>query len=89
MQGGGVARRRWRLLGWRVAVFPRTGSDALWVTRCSQIASFEKFLVEKIKVANKAGNLGDSIKVSRDKTKLTVTADIPMSKRYLKYLTKK
>mmetsp|Transcript_45046 Transcript_45046/g.134448 ORF Transcript_45046/g.134448 Transcript_45046/m.134448 type:complete len:129 (-) Transcript_45046:99-485(-) len=54
-----------------------------------EIASFEKFLAEKIKVSNKAGNLGDSIKVSREKSKVTVTADIPMSKRYLKYLTKK
>lgn len=33
--------------------------------------------------------LGDSVKVSRDKTKITVTSDIAMSKRYLKYLTKK
>ena len=35
------------------------------------------------------GALGDNIKVVRDKTKLMVTADIAMSKRYLKYLTKK
>jgi large subunit ribosomal protein L22e len=33
--------------------------------------------------------LGDSVKVSRDKTRVTVTSEIPMSKRYLKYLTKK
>ncbi|KAG1672231.1 hypothetical protein FOA52_002932 [Chlamydomonas sp. UWO 241] len=54
-----------------------------------EIASFEKFLVDKIKVGNKAGALGDAIKVSRDKTKVTISSDIPMSKRYLKYLTKK
>lgn len=33
--------------------------------------------------------LGENVKVTRDKTKLTVTSEIPMSKRYLKYLTKK
>jgi hypothetical protein len=33
--------------------------------------------------------LGDNVKVGRDKTKITVTSEIPMSKRYLKYLTKK
>merc|ERR1711976_244317 len=53
------------------------------------IASFEKFLQEKIKVDGKAGVLGDSVVVSKDKTKVTVTSEITMSKRYLKYLTKK
>jgi large subunit ribosomal protein L22e len=33
--------------------------------------------------------LGDNVKVTRDKTKITVTSEIAMSKRYLKYLTKK
>ena len=32
---------------------------------------------------------GDIVSVSSDKTKVTVTSDAPMSKRYLKYLTKK
>lgn len=27
--------------------------------------------------------------MTRDKTKITVTSEVPMSKRYLKYLTKK
>jgi large subunit ribosomal protein L22e len=54
-----------------------------------EIAAFEKFLMDKIKVEGKAGVLGDSVKVSRDKTRVTVTSEIPMSKRYLKYLTKK
>ncbi|WVZ67043.1 hypothetical protein U9M48_016182 [Paspalum notatum var. saurae] len=55
-----------------------------------EIASLEKFLQERIKVAGgKAGSLGDSVTVSRDKTKVTVTSDGPFSKRYLKYLTKK
>jgi large subunit ribosomal protein L22e len=47
------------------------------------IASLEKFLQERIKVAGgKAGNLGDSITVSREKTKVAVTSEGPFSKRY-------
>ncbi|XP_031104174.1 60S ribosomal protein L22-2-like isoform X1 [Ipomoea triloba] len=53
------------------------------------IASLEKFLQERIKVGGKAGALGDSVTVTRDKTKITVTSDSNFSKRYLKYLTKK
>merc|ERR1712137_719929 len=52
-------------------------------------ASFEKFLQDKIKVGNKTGNLGELISVSRDKAKVHVSSDIPFSKRYLKYLSKK
>ncbi|WVZ56896.1 hypothetical protein U9M48_007364 [Paspalum notatum var. saurae] len=55
-----------------------------------EIATLEKFLQERIKVAGgKAGNLGEGVTVTRDKTKVTVTSDGPFSKRYLKYLTKK
>ncbi|CAH9127047.1 unnamed protein product [Cuscuta epithymum] len=53
------------------------------------IASLEKFLQECIKVGGKAGALGDSVTVTRGKTKITVTCDTNFSKRYLKYLTKK
>jgi large subunit ribosomal protein L22e len=53
------------------------------------ISSFESFLSSKIKVDGKTGVLGDAIKISRDKTKVTVTAEAALSKRYLKYLTKK
>ncbi|KAA8499191.1 60S ribosomal protein L22 [Porphyridium purpureum] len=53
------------------------------------VASFEKFLNDKIKVNGKPGALGESVVVSRDKTNVTVTANIDFSKRYLKYLTKK
>ncbi|KAJ1687355.1 hypothetical protein LUZ63_018745 [Rhynchospora breviuscula] len=35
------------------------------------------------------GTLGDAVTVTRDKNKITVTSDGPLSKRYLKYLTKK
>ncbi|KAL0454794.1 UNVERIFIED_CONTAM: 60S ribosomal protein L22-2 [Sesamum latifolium] len=54
------------------------------------IASLEKFLQERIKVGGKPGALGDSVTITRDKTKISVTAnDTTFSKRYLKYLTKK
>ena len=52
-------------------------------------ASQEKFLQDRIKVSGKTGNLGDMVTVSRDKAKVTVASDIPFSKRYLKYLSKK
>lgn len=45
------------------------------------IASLEKFLQERIKVGGKAGALGDSVTVTRDKTKITVTSDSNFSKR--------
>ena len=55
-----------------------------------EIATLEKFLQERIKVAGgKAGNLGEGVTVTRDKNKVTVTSEGPFSKRYLKYLTKK
>lgn len=38
---------------------------------------------------NKIGQLGDVVKISRDKSKITVEASQKFSKRYLKYLTKK
>ncbi len=37
----------------------------------------------------KAGALGEVVKVSRDKSSITILAEAPFSKRYLKYLTKK
>ena len=53
------------------------------------LSAFEKFLHDRIKVDGKAGNLGDAVKIGKDKNKITVTAQLPFSKRYLKYLTKK
>ncbi|KAJ8601519.1 hypothetical protein CTAYLR_006734 [Chrysophaeum taylorii] len=53
------------------------------------VDTFEKFLKDAIKVAGKAGNLGDAVSVSMEKTKVVVSAELPFSKRYLKYLTKK
>lgn len=53
-------------------------------------AGLEQFFVERINVNGKVGQLGDKVKIERgDKSKITVTAELPFSKRYLKYLTKK
>ncbi|KAJ3375168.1 60S ribosomal protein L22 [Allomyces arbusculus] len=53
-------------------------------------AAFEKFLHDRVKVAGRTGNLGESVKITREgDAKITITATIPFSKRYLKYLTKK
>ena len=54
-----------------------------------QIDVFMKYLSDRIKVNGKAGVLGDVVKVTREKTKVVVASEIDMSKRYLKYLTKK
>ena len=51
--------------------------------------NFGEFLRQRIKINGKTGKLGDQVKVTNDEKKLTVRADIPFSKRYLKYLTKK
>jgi large subunit ribosomal protein L22e len=52
-------------------------------------AAFEKFLHDRIKVNGKTGQLGSKVNIKREKTKIQVTAELPFSKRYLKYLTKK
>ncbi|KAM9684568.1 large ribosomal subunit protein eL22-like [Dama dama] len=52
-------------------------------------ANFEQFLQERIKVNGKAGNLGGGVvTIKRSKSKITVTSEVPFSKRYLKYVTK-
>lgn len=45
------------------------------------IASLEKFLQERIKVGGKAGALGDTVTVTREKNKISVTSDSNFSKR--------
>ena len=35
------------------------------------------------------GVLGESVSVNREKTRVIITSEVAMSKRYLKYLTKK
>lgn len=49
----------------------------------------ERFLQTHIKVNGKCNNMGDRVQVSREKAKVFVTAELPFSKRYIKYLTKK
>ena len=50
--------------------------------RVLDVASFEKFLHDRIKVNGKAGALGDAVSIAREKTKLTVSAEAPFSKRW-------
>merc|ERR1712212_895977 len=52
-------------------------------------SDFEKFLQEKIKVNGKTNNFSNQVSLERNKHKITLSAEIPFSKRYLKYLTKK
>jgi len=42
-----------------------------------------------VKVDGKVKNLGDSVRISREKCKINVSAKGAFSKRYLKYLTKR
>ncbi|CAF1920879.1 BnaC02g39870D [Brassica napus] len=48
-----------------------------------EIALLEKFLQQRIKVGGKAGALGDSVSITRDKSKITVTSDSQFSKRVI------
>ena len=50
-----------------------------------EIGSFSAFLSERIKVGGKAGALGEAVSVASDKTKVTVTSEVAMSKRCLLY----
>lgn len=52
-------------------------------------ANFAEFLRQRIKVDGKLGKLGEVLKVVSDEKKVNVKAEVPFSKRYLKYLTKK
>ena len=45
------------------------------------IASFEKFLQDRIKVGGKVGVLGESVSISREKNKISVTSESSFSKR--------
>merc|ERR1712118_314908 len=53
------------------------------------VSDLEKFFKDRIKVNGKTGNLGEAVTVSREKSKILVSAEAPFSKRHLKYLTKK
>ncbi|GAX21623.1 large subunit ribosomal protein L22e [Fistulifera solaris] len=56
------------------------------------VAQFEKYLHDRIKINNKTGQLAQAgVVITRDRTKLTVAApaDLAFSKRQLKYLSKR
>lgn len=53
------------------------------------VAALEKYLNERVKVDGKRGNLADSVKISRDKAVVTVTAQEPFSKRQIRYLMRR
>jgi len=50
---------------------------------------FAEFLRQRIKIDGKLNKLGERVAVKNDEKRVTVSANIPFSKRYLKYLTKK
>ena len=45
-------------------------------------SDFKDFLLKRVKVEGKTGNLGDDVAVTSDKTKILVSSQIPFSKRY-------
>ena len=56
------------------------------------VALFEKYLHDRIKIGGKTGSLAsNNVVISRDRTKLTVAspAELKFSKRQLKYLSKR
>merc|ERR1719318_1541513 len=53
------------------------------------VANFEKYLHERIKVEGKTNNFGNNVALERSKNKVILTSEVPFSKRYLKYLSKK
>ncbi|XP_036897262.1 60S ribosomal protein L22-like [Sturnira hondurensis] len=55
-----------------------------------EAANLERLPQERIEVNGKARNLGGGVvTIERSKSKITVTCEMPFSKPYLKYLTKK
>ncbi|KAI9884539.1 MAG: 60S ribosomal protein L22 [Watsoniomyces obsoletus] len=54
------------------------------------LAAYEKFLHDRIKVDGRVGNLGDNVEISQiGDGKIQIITHLPFSGRYLKYLTKK
>jgi len=56
------------------------------------VAQFEKYLHDRIKIGKKTGQLAsNNVVLSRDRTKITVAspAELALSKRQLKYLSKR
>ncbi|KAL7417561.1 ribosomal protein L22e [Mrakia frigida] len=54
------------------------------------VAAFEKYLHDSIKVDGKPGQLGTIVGITRvGEYKINITSVAPLSKRYLKFLTKR
>ncbi|KPM44723.1 hypothetical protein AK830_g1800 [Neonectria ditissima] len=54
------------------------------------VAAFEKFLQDRIKVEGRTNNLGDAVTITQQgEGKIEIIAHNDLSGRYLKYLTKK
>ncbi|UJR31629.1 hypothetical protein I4U23_019111 [Adineta vaga] len=53
------------------------------------LAAFERFLLEKMKINGKTSNLTGNVGIEKGKSKISITSENPLSKRYMKYLTKK
>eukprot|EP00996_Jenningsia_fusiforme_P000906 NODE_1824_length_1390_cov_186.490679_g1650_i0.p2 GENE.NODE_1824_length_1390_cov_186.490679_g1650_i0~~NODE_1824_length_1390_cov_186.490679_g1650_i0.p2 ORF type:complete len:149 (+),score=41.11 NODE_1824_length_1390_cov_186.490679_g1650_i0:830-1276(+) len=53
------------------------------------LKGFQQYLLERIKVQGRTGNLRDKIKVSLEGSTIEVKTYIMFSKKYLKYLTKR
>ncbi|KAH8699537.1 ribosomal protein L22e [Ilyonectria robusta] len=54
------------------------------------VAAFEKFLQDRIKVEGRTNNLGDNVVIQQQgEGKIEIIAHNDLSGRYLKYLTKK
>ena len=53
-----------------------------------ELGDFEKYLHDSLKVNGKKGNLGTKVTISKEKNRITVQAELPFSKGYLKYLSK-
>ncbi|KAL0207363.1 hypothetical protein P9112_011991 [Eukaryota sp. TZLM1-RC] len=51
--------------------------------------AFETYLQDRIKVDGKTKNLGEAVAIKRQGNIITVETNIPFSKRYLKYLSKR
>ncbi|CAF3449273.1 unnamed protein product [Rotaria socialis] len=50
--------------------------------------AFERFLAEKMKINGKTSNLSN-VNIEKSKSKVSIASEVPLSKRYMKYLTKK
>ncbi|CDZ96702.1 ribosomal protein l22e [Phaffia rhodozyma] len=58
--------------------------------RIFDVAGFEKYLHDNIKIDGKPGQLGSVVGIERvEDTKIVITSTTALSKRYLKFLTKR